>query len=441
MPKVSIIMPSLNVAQYINECIESVIAQTLSDIEILCIDAGSTDGTREILDEYASNDARIRVVHSDIRSYGYQINLGISLSTGEYIAIVETDDYIHEQMYNYLYNISQETKADIIKADFDSFTTYDNGRKVFNKFKLFKGNEENYNKLINPKEVEQLYASDIGIWKGLYNRAFLIDNNIKLHESKGAAYQDIGFMHQVLSLAKSAYYSDRSFYRYRMDREESSIHSPKSLGFARQDFEWLIEEKDVLSITPSKRGFFKHMISSIVGEMKNVLPVVKYDVESEFIKPHYLWFVDVLKEEASEYFEYFGDFFEDFSLIINDLERFASKVKEEKAKQKAKVDNIKEKVLDIKSDSEVKTIIFGTGAWGTKVLEILYGNNVKDILYSDNNSKLWGTTVNEIEVIEPKDIISIDDDYIVVIANKYHSKEIETQLLKLGVSSEDMVIY
>ncbi len=70
MPKVTVIMPSLNVRKYISTCIESVLAQTLQDIEILAVDAGSDDGTLEILQDYARRDERIRLIHSDKRSYG-----------------------------------------------------------------------------------------------------------------------------------------------------------------------------------------------------------------------------------------------------------------------------------------------------------------------------------------------------------------------------------
>ena len=83
MPVVSILMPSLNVVKYISECMESVIRQTLKDIEIICIDAGSTDGTFEKLVEYTEKDNRIRIIKSDRKSYGYQMNLGIDAAKGE----------------------------------------------------------------------------------------------------------------------------------------------------------------------------------------------------------------------------------------------------------------------------------------------------------------------------------------------------------------------
>ena len=123
MTKLSILLPSLNVAAYIRECIESVLKQTLTDIEILCIDAGSTDGTCEIIQEYAAKDNRIRVIPSDKKSYGYQINLGINMARGEYLGIVETDDSIEPDMYEVLYKAAVENDLDYAKAGFYTLVT------------------------------------------------------------------------------------------------------------------------------------------------------------------------------------------------------------------------------------------------------------------------------------------------------------------------------
>ena len=99
-PLVTVIMPSLNVSRYIRTCMDSVVGQSLHDLEILCIDAGSIDGTLEILKEYAQSDNRIQVLQSDVKSYGKQINMGIEQARGKYIAVVETDDYIDLHMYD-----------------------------------------------------------------------------------------------------------------------------------------------------------------------------------------------------------------------------------------------------------------------------------------------------------------------------------------------------
>ena len=123
MPKISILLPSYNVASYIQECIESVMGQTLTDIEILCIDAGSTDGTSEIIEKYAAADRRIRLIKSDKKSYGYQINLGMDLAQGEFLGIVETDDCIGSHMYEVLYKAAIENVLDYVKAGFYTMVT------------------------------------------------------------------------------------------------------------------------------------------------------------------------------------------------------------------------------------------------------------------------------------------------------------------------------
>lgn len=127
--KVSVIVPSLNVADYIEECMDSIIGQTLREIEIICIDAGSTDGTFEILQKYAEKDKRIRLIHSEKKSYGYQINLGIQMAKGEYLGIVETDDYIDTMMYQELYQTALEYDLDFVKAGFDVFVTPSDGER------------------------------------------------------------------------------------------------------------------------------------------------------------------------------------------------------------------------------------------------------------------------------------------------------------------------
>ena len=88
--KVSVIMPSLNVEAYIRQCLDSVTRQSLEELEIVCIDAGSTDGTKEILSDYAKKDTRIVLLHSDQKSYGRQVNMGFDYASGEYVAVLET---------------------------------------------------------------------------------------------------------------------------------------------------------------------------------------------------------------------------------------------------------------------------------------------------------------------------------------------------------------
>ena len=149
-------MPSLNVVEYIDECIQSALNQTLIEREIICIDAGSTDGTWEKLLLYA-NDHKykddIRLLHCDVKSYGYQVNLGIHIAVGEYIAVLETDDYVEKDMYGCLYNLGILNDADFVKADYDAFITYDENKRLFDHVTLFENAKEMYGEVLHIRSV------------------------------------------------------------------------------------------------------------------------------------------------------------------------------------------------------------------------------------------------------------------------------------------------
>lgn len=121
MIKISILIPSFNSILYIKECLESVVNQSLKEIEILCIDAYSDDGTLEVLQEYALKDKRVKIILSDKKSLGYQLNLGLKEAQGKYFTIVESDDYAHFLMCEKLWALSQNYDCDMIKADIIGF--------------------------------------------------------------------------------------------------------------------------------------------------------------------------------------------------------------------------------------------------------------------------------------------------------------------------------
>jgi len=225
-PKVSVILPSLNVASYIRECVDSVINQTLKEIEIICVDAGSTDGTVEILREYESRDSRVKVIHSDKRSYGYQINKGFDYATGKYVGIVETDDYVLSEMFEVLLDIAENNQVDFIRSDFTRFWGEGNDRN-YQAVPLtywVKRYEKYYNKVINPADdlaVFNLLKNNV---TGIYNLEFIRKNNIRLNETPGASFQDNGLWFLTFIYAKRAYFLNRAFYMCRRDNPNSSIN-------------------------------------------------------------------------------------------------------------------------------------------------------------------------------------------------------------------------
>lgn len=216
-PKISIILPSLNVKEFIKECLESVIKQTLSEIEIICVDGGSTDGTLELLEEYSHIDSRIKLVHSDVRSYGYQMNLGINIAKGEYIGIVETDDYVDAKMYETLYELSNNGTVDICKSSFyhiqenEIFVDVSKQGLPTSEFNVFE----------NPT----ILKSHPSIWAAIYRRSFLIENNIYFMEAPGGGWVDNPFLFETFLSAKSIKYIEKPFYYYREFNPNSSSNN------------------------------------------------------------------------------------------------------------------------------------------------------------------------------------------------------------------------
>jgi glycosyltransferase involved in cell wall biosynthesis len=235
--KVSVIMPCLNSARYIREALDSVVKQSLRNIELLVVDAGSTDGTAEILNEYAGKDPRVRILQSDKKSMGRQYNLGMDAAKGEYIGFVESDDYIAPDMYESLYNAAAASRdVDYVKANYDMFVDFPEERIFLTYGPIAPKKFQLYNRILGAKELASLLPRDDYIWNGIYDKDFINTNGIRFNEISGAAFQDAGFLVQTLALADKALYIDKSLYRYRRDNPGSSFIDRNAYVFAMDEF-------------------------------------------------------------------------------------------------------------------------------------------------------------------------------------------------------------
>lgn len=436
MCKVSIIMPSLNVADYIDECIQSALNQTLTDTEIICIDAGSTDGTWEKLVSYSEKcKDKVILIHSDVKSYGYQVNIGISKATGEYVAILETDDYIEPEMYEFLYNVGIKNNVEIVKADFDSFISLPDGSREFNRVKLWCNDENNYNDVIDPSRISYLYPNDYNVWKGIYKRQFLLDNNINFNESKGAAYQDIGFSQQVLACCRRAYYSDKSFYRYRMDREMSSINSVHGLEYSYQEFKRLLDDTEINNKLVCECGLYRHMAQSFWGELRRTLRSVDYDIDSVHIKSYFEWFKEKIAGAIDKGILTSDMYHSDIPEILADIECFSKELK-------TKDSDIRNKEQHILSNvSERKVVIFGAGVRGRSALRFFRRNAINIIGVCDNDKEKWGNNIEGYYIHSPLECMEKYSNCVYVIANKFFPEEIKQQLIRAGISTMNIITY
>lgn len=228
MVKVSIVVPVYNVQKYLRQCLDSIVNQTLQDIEIICVDDGSTDESGKILDEYAAKDGRVKVIHKNNTGYGNSMNIGFTAASGEYIGIVESDDYADPQMFETLYQIASANNLDVVKSSFYYYYSYpeEHNEKCEIVSKIMA------HRTICPStdfksnlEMVQFYNIKPTIWSAIYKKDFIRQNDIHFLETPGASYQDAGFNFKVMALAKRVQLIQEAFLHYRQDSENSSINS------------------------------------------------------------------------------------------------------------------------------------------------------------------------------------------------------------------------
>ncbi|MCR5195281.1 MAG: glycosyltransferase family 2 protein, partial [Pseudobutyrivibrio sp.] len=183
---ISVILPVHNTKRYIEQCIDSILNQTYDDIEILAIDS-STDETTDIIKGYLNQTNKIRHILDPNGSYGYKLNLGIAEAKGDYLAIVDSDDYIMPDMLKTLLGEVEENQLDFVKSDFAEFKIDGDKEVVFNHMNNM-WDPTYYDQIIDFKEHEELLNMiSVSIWTGLYRTDFVRDNKIKLHESPAAS--------------------------------------------------------------------------------------------------------------------------------------------------------------------------------------------------------------------------------------------------------------
>ena len=180
MPLLSVLVPVYNVARYLPDCLDSLVNQTLEDIEIICINDGSDDDSLEILYRYAEKDTRINVINKKNSGYGHTMNVGMKEARGEYIGILESDDFTDNAMFEQLYSAAIVCNADIIKTN---YWEYRNGNKTL----VRPLKDGPYNVVFNPrrdnKDVFYLYIEENSLKITILYSMRLLEHLIRIHHS------------------------------------------------------------------------------------------------------------------------------------------------------------------------------------------------------------------------------------------------------------------
>ena len=219
-PKVSVIVPVMNVEPFVEQCVRSLMRQTLEDIEIIIVDDGSTDRSGAICDALAAEDARIRVIHKANAGYGAAVNTGFDAARGEYLGILESDDFCDVDAYELLYNAAKQADADVAKAQ---FFLYWKSFERADPFPFFAPDDCGH--VLSPFDADYVFNLKASIWSAIYRASFLREKGIRLHETPGASYQDSPFNFMVFALAERATFLEERLFFYRQDNEGSSVNS------------------------------------------------------------------------------------------------------------------------------------------------------------------------------------------------------------------------
>lgn len=217
-PKVSVLVPVYNTSAFLPACLDSLLAQTLSDIEFICLNDGSTDESLDILLQYQQRDSRIRIVDKPNSGYGATMNLGISLSRAPYVGILESDDFAEPVMFERLYNMACSRMCDLVKCNY-----YEHADGVDTEQRPFDGFR--YGRVFDPRDDKWVLCVLPIIWAALYRKAMIKDNGIRFNETPGASYQDTSFVAQCWAAARRVVLLRDPLIHYRVDNVGSSVKS------------------------------------------------------------------------------------------------------------------------------------------------------------------------------------------------------------------------
>ena len=220
--KLSIIVPIYNVQKYLARCLASLKKQALSaeEVEFLLIDDGSTDKGLKIANDFASKDERFKVFHKKNSGYGATINFGIEHACGDYVGIVEPDDWCDDTMFSTMLKVAQQNDLDIVRCNYVKFWT-----KPYRTEVIESSPHDMYGQVFYPRDLKECFFFHPAIWSMIVKRELIINNDLHLLETPGASFQDTSYSFKLWAVATRAMCLDESFLHYRQDNESSSINN------------------------------------------------------------------------------------------------------------------------------------------------------------------------------------------------------------------------
>lgn len=397
--KVSVVIPCYNMKVYLEECLSSILSQSLSEIEIICIDDGSKDGTKELLEDYQKKYNNIYLMGQENEGSGNARNKGIKFAHGEYIAFMDADDFYPDlDILEYLYNTAVSNEAKICGG---SRCSYRNGVYTYSDFRS--GMVFEKDGWINKEE----FSSFAGFWRYLFKKDFLTENNIFFPNY--LRMQDLPFFIKAISKVERVYCVKKITYCYRLGHKQLKLNEKVAIDSAKG-------MRDSLLISKNKglKKIYTLLLNELCGEITGIMYYFAHKGVEE-IRPIIHDINTIISENNDD------KCLPRILLEGNALDEYVEKNWEERER------------LFSKLNEYSKILIYGAGVVGQKMLKFLkhYGYEPEAFVVSDSKQN-----VEEVEGIIVKQIeeyVNIQKECFIIVATfPYSHKEIQKGLYENG---------
>lgn len=437
--KVSVIIAVYNAERYLCECLDSVINQTLQEIEIICIDDGSTDSSWDILKNYAARDSRIKVIHQE--NTGPQTgaaearNRGLMLAEGEYLSILDADDFFEREMLERAYKFAVNNNLDIVT--FDGYRYDHVTKKDYDDFAILHGEFLPEQDVVSLGDIhEKIFQLTIGAaWNCLYRREFVKNNNLTFQPLQHA--DDFLFVNLAFAKCSKLGFLREKFVHYRKNNPDSQselkddwMESPYN---ALKRLKEELISSDLYDLT--RRSFVNRAANYLVWYLFSTKNPKSFEALLIKIKSQYLEEFEIEDKEE----EFFWD--KDLYKIISEIKRLSVMEHEIKCRietyKKSGGHGLEELVFPSAEISmEDKIVIYGAGNMG-----LLY--YLHYLIYHDFNIVLWAdkrySELGE-PIAAPERIKEVCYDKVIIAVEKEElAKAIFEYLVGLGVPPQKIV--
>jgi glycosyltransferase involved in cell wall biosynthesis len=261
--KVSVIIPVYNTERFLVECLDSVLSQSLKDIEVICVDDGSTDSSPDILHEYKKKDSRIKVIHQEHSAPGNARNAGFDIAQGDYISFIDSDDYVDRMFLEKLYSKAVETESDIVIANVFLYYMDTESLQLFHDAALYTFLKNKVFSIVDYPELIRILAP----WDRIYKKSFL--NNYSIRMPEDTIYEDRLYAVKCLVYAQRITVVNEPLYYYRKNAGQAITDIELKQSQFRRDY--LEMTKECLLLMQKENLYCSLSYDYLINHFENCL--------------------------------------------------------------------------------------------------------------------------------------------------------------------------